>query len=145
LWASPPQRPTLWVVYWETSHGLVTLSVVFQLGFPRLCLGAGDDVTEDHAAAVADEIDEAFGHYTTWCHTVSTRHVGGPRTTSPFCTMSSKSISGTALGPILRIKPASWWHACTTRLYESMTFCFFSGAMIDSLSFEKRGSSSGHL
>ena len=26
-----------------------------------------------------------------------------------------------------------------------MTFCFFSGAMIDCLSFEKRGSSSGHL
>jgi hypothetical protein len=26
-----------------------------------------------------------------------------------------------------------------------MTFCLFSGAMIDCLSFEKRGSSSGHL
>jgi hypothetical protein len=73
LRAGPPERPTLRVVCWEASHAFVAFCVVFQLALPGFCLSARNHVAEDYAAAVADEVHEAFRHCTTLNSFVSIR------------------------------------------------------------------------
>ena len=57
----PPETPVLRLVDWYTAYFGMPLGVVDQLLFPLNSLFFWDNVAQDHAAAVADEVCEVFG------------------------------------------------------------------------------------